>query len=468
MKESVANLPAILDRRRGAWRNSDREAGLRGRTSEEEAERARLRSSTREVPPSALFVRGYQIAREHNLFGEGALKDQKGNELKVMQRIRDGEDLNPELVLMTDLAPKRLASYVQKSHFDQNRPVVRPGESTVQFKTVQVMAKDVKKADEFYKLRAKTTDAATIESATNPVDKREKLFIVDDLVVELTYLRDHYANELEGAVDIPTAKTDFPLRPQLCKLLSRARLELERREVDYERAHHLAHGSTSHAKGKGRAKINLSSWPVVEKVDRVAHPFISFTPALIEAYSERGGDYQLLVQATPARADRAEDVGGPSSPGQEGQRGSARDRMAMHLRRVRAHQEESDEARSDADEEMMMGDRKGVAPEKSEDEAAAAGGSSAELTDEELAPGTDLSKHVVEVVMNALDALEDDGMGKQILLDDVLPSMDDIDSETASRILTFMEQVTIFGHDDAEGTTTRHRIMFRDGTIYEL
>ena len=238
-------------------------------------------------------------------------------------------------------------------------------------------------------------------------------------------------------------------------------------------AHHLAHGSTSHAKGKGRAKINLSSWPVVEKVDRVAHPFISFTPALIATYSKRGGDYQLPVQAAPARADRAEDVGGPSSPGQEGQRGSGRARMAMLLRRTRALAEEAlaeegDEAPSDADEEMMMGGRKGVAPEESEDEAAAAGGSSAELTDEELSPGTDLSKHVVEVVMNALDAVEDDGLGKKILLDDILdlPSMDGIDVETASRILTFMEDAAIFEYED-EVKTSKHYITLQDGTIYQ-
>ena len=142
--------------------------------------------------------------------------------------------------------------------------------------------------------------------------------------------------------------------------------------------------------------------------------------------------------------------------------------MAMLLRRTRALAEEVVEAPSDADEEMMMGGRKGVAPEESEDEAAAAGGSSAELTDEELSPGTDLSKHVVEVVMNALDAVEDDDLGKKILLDDilVLPSMAGIDGETASRILTFMEDVAIFEYED-EVETRKHHITLQDGTIYQ-
>ena len=77
-----------------------------------------------------------------------------------------------------------------------------------------------------------------------------------------------------------------------------------------------------------------------------------------------------------------------------------------------------------------------------------------ELTDEMLAPGTDRYNSVFKVVTNALQNVEDDGMGKSALLDDLLPSMNGIDAKTAERILTFMEQ--------------DNHVMFQDGTIYEV
>ena len=113
-----------------------------------------------------------------------------------------------------------------------------------------------------------------------------------------------------------------------------------------------------------------------------------------------------------------------------------------------------DEAAGDDDEEMMMGGTKGVAPERREGATAGAGASSAELTDEMLAPGTDRYNSVFKVVTNALQNVEDDGMGKSALLDDLLPSMNGIDAKTAERILTFMEQ--------------DNHVMFQDGTIYEV
>jgi len=58
------------------------------------------------------------------------------------------------------------------------------------------------------------------------------------------------------------------------------------------------------------------------------------------------------------------------------------------------------------------------------------------------------------MVTEALNNAEDDSMGKSILLDEIMPRMQAIDTSTVERILTSMEQ-------------DKH-VMLQDGTIFKV